>query len=150
MRSAGWLGGWLAGWFLLFFSFFFPPWLVVVTLSTAVPSILDCVLLVVPPIQGGSLSEYALFLQNMAQDKTWGDELTLKAAADEFNVVIHIITSEKENWYLKVSLSVDQLGGCGCKGRVLRGGKWVACWMAVQSGTQLGAGARKARLHHVH
>lgn len=49
------------------------------------------------------MSEFDLFLCNMALDKTWGDELTLKAAADEFGVVIHIITSEKENWYLKVS-----------------------------------------------
>lgn len=49
------------------------------------------------------MSEFDLFLCNMARDKTWGDELTLKAAAEEFGVVIHIITSEKENWYLKVS-----------------------------------------------
>jgi hypothetical protein len=31
---------------------------------------------------------------------TWGDELTLKYCADVFDVVIHVVTSHEENWYL--------------------------------------------------
>lgn len=35
------------------------------------------------------------------RDKTWGDELTLRAAADSFGVEIHVITTEKENYLLQ-------------------------------------------------
>lgn len=36
----------------------------------------------------------------MRRNRTWGDELTMRAAADTFNVRIHVITSEQENYLL--------------------------------------------------
>ena len=35
----------------------------------------------------------------MSRNKTWGDELTIRAVADAYNVNVHVITSENENWY---------------------------------------------------
>jgi len=40
------------------------------------------------------------YLETMEQLCTWGDELTLRAAADVFRVRIHLVTSTSENWYL--------------------------------------------------
>mmetsp|Transcript_60654 Transcript_60654/g.106263 ORF Transcript_60654/g.106263 Transcript_60654/m.106263 type:complete len:86 (-) Transcript_60654:62-319(-) len=36
----------------------------------------------------------------MAMLRTWGDELTLRAAVDVFGVVVHCVTTDKENWLL--------------------------------------------------
>lgn len=47
-----------------------------------------------------SESELETYLAKMAQDRTWGDELTLFAAVQAYGCVAHIITSEAENWYL--------------------------------------------------
>lgn len=40
------------------------------------------------------------WLEEMRKSKTWGDELTLRAAADIFNCTIHVITSNESNWHL--------------------------------------------------
>ena len=39
-------------------------------------------------------------MAGMQTDRTWGDELTLRAAADAFGCVVHVITSTTENWHL--------------------------------------------------
>ena len=41
---------------------------------------------------------WAAYIAKMALDGTWGDELTIRACADTFNVGVHVITSDKENW----------------------------------------------------
>jgi len=40
------------------------------------------------------------YLAQMAKKRTWGDELTLRAATDCFNRKVHVITTEERNWYL--------------------------------------------------
>ena len=37
----------------------------------------------------------------MSRLTTWGDELTLRAAAEELCMTVHVLTSETENYYLK-------------------------------------------------
>ena len=39
-------------------------------------------------------------MKRMARDRTWGDELTLRAAVEAFGCVAHVVTSEAQNWYL--------------------------------------------------
>jgi len=48
----------------------------------------------------GDEREWQSYLRNMAQECCWGDELTLSAAADAMGVVIHVVTTEHENWLL--------------------------------------------------
>ena len=45
--------------------------------------------------------ELDAYLATMAMPRTWGDELTLRAAADAFGVSVHVITSTETNWYLR-------------------------------------------------
>lgn len=40
------------------------------------------------------------YLEGMGKLGTWGDELTLRAASDNFGCVIRCITSEADNWYI--------------------------------------------------
>jgi len=42
----------------------------------------------------------AEYLQRMSTTKTWGDELTLRAACDAYGVEIHLITTEQEHWHI--------------------------------------------------
>lgn len=44
--------------------------------------------------------EWEKYLSDMGNLRTWGDELTLRAAADAFKVRIHLITSSDQMWYL--------------------------------------------------
>ena len=44
--------------------------------------------------------EYSTYLRDMARSRTWGDELTLRAAVEAFGCVAHVVTSESANWYL--------------------------------------------------
>ena len=41
------------------------------------------------------------YVARMSCNGTWGDELTLRAIAEEFHVVISVITSSTSNWYLR-------------------------------------------------
>ncbi len=44
--------------------------------------------------------EFNRYLGSMARNGAWGDEICLKAASNCFNCVIHILTSEKEHYYI--------------------------------------------------
>jgi hypothetical protein len=48
----------------------------------------------------GEAAEWRQYLKRMGGLRTWGDELTLRAAADAFGVVIHVVSTEHENWLL--------------------------------------------------
>ena len=45
--------------------------------------------------------DFEAFVKRMREGRTWGDELTLRAAADMFSCRIHVITSTPENWHLQ-------------------------------------------------
>mmetsp|Transcript_11416 Transcript_11416/g.29112 ORF Transcript_11416/g.29112 Transcript_11416/m.29112 type:complete len:253 (-) Transcript_11416:1135-1893(-) len=47
-----------------------------------------------------SADEFDRFVASMRQSSTWGNELTLRAITDCFGVVVHVVTSTAENWYL--------------------------------------------------
>ena len=51
----------------------------------------------------GDDDEWRRYLAKMATSRTWGDELTLRAACDEYGVVVHVVTTEHENWLLHYS-----------------------------------------------
>lgn len=44
--------------------------------------------------------EFDRYLKDMARNRTWGDELTLRAAVEAYGCEAHVITSEPANWYL--------------------------------------------------
>jgi hypothetical protein len=48
----------------------------------------------------GEEGEWRQYLARMERERVWGDELTLRAAADCFGVVVHVVTTEHENWLL--------------------------------------------------
>ena len=50
-----------------------------------------------PFFTGGEMVRY---LAAMGRDRTWGDELTLRAVCDSFGVVLYIVQSTQENWLL--------------------------------------------------
>ncbi|KAH7620187.1 putative OVARIAN TUMOR DOMAIN-containing deubiquitinating enzyme 11 [Nannochloris sp. 'desiccata'] len=47
---------------------------------------------------GGDFKAWA---QQMVRDRTWGDELTLRAACEAYGVVVNVVTSDSENWFLR-------------------------------------------------
>lgn len=55
-----------------------------------------------------SLGEFETFMRRMSTERTWGDELTLRAAADAFHVTIHVITTERQNWHLRYEPEGDK------------------------------------------
>ena len=46
--------------------------------------------------------DFEVYLDKMAQDRTWGDHVTLKAAADYYGMVLNLLTSYKDAAYIKV------------------------------------------------
>eukprot|EP00629_Pelagomonadales_sp_RCC1024_P003837 CAMPEP_0119273302 /NCGR_PEP_ID=MMETSP1329-20130426/9986_1 /TAXON_ID=114041 /ORGANISM="Genus nov. species nov., Strain RCC1024" /LENGTH=259 /DNA_ID=CAMNT_0007273491 /DNA_START=119 /DNA_END=895 /DNA_ORIENTATION=- len=44
--------------------------------------------------------EFRKYLKGMARNKTWGDELTLRAVVEAYGCVAHVVSSEAANWYL--------------------------------------------------
>jgi len=58
--------------------------------------------------------EFDVYLRGMRRPGTWGDELTLRAAADLLDVSAFVVTSEEENWLLKYEPSSD--GGEATRG----------------------------------
>ena len=63
---------------------------------------------------GDDFDEYAT---SMANPRTWGDELTLRACSDAFQCVIHVVQSTAENWYLVYEPRVANEGDGGKEGR---------------------------------
>ena len=55
------------------------------------------------------------YLESMARDGTWGDELTLRALSDALGLVINVITSDFRNWYLQYLPSHEEVGGCAAE-----------------------------------
>ncbi|QDZ20496.1 putative OTU-like cysteine protease [Chloropicon primus] len=49
----------------------------------------------------GGRKDFKRYIYNMRLDKTWGDEMTLCGAANAFECVINVITSESSNWFLQ-------------------------------------------------
>ena len=43
---------------------------------------------------------FAAYCDDMAHDGTWGDELTLAAAADAFGVEVHVVQDTAANWHV--------------------------------------------------
>mmetsp|Transcript_35907 Transcript_35907/g.94423 ORF Transcript_35907/g.94423 Transcript_35907/m.94423 type:complete len:703 (+) Transcript_35907:89-2197(+) len=48
---------------------------------------------------GGDV-DWQQYLAKMALDRTWGDELTLRAASEAYRCQVHVVTTEKQNWLL--------------------------------------------------
>eukprot|EP00656_Telonema_subtile_P050857 TRINITY_DN6699_c0_g1_i5.p2 TRINITY_DN6699_c0_g1~~TRINITY_DN6699_c0_g1_i5.p2 ORF type:complete len:136 (+),score=31.60 TRINITY_DN6699_c0_g1_i5:649-1056(+) len=44
--------------------------------------------------------ELDAYIRRMSKDRTWGDELTMKAAVDAYRATVHVISSNEENWHL--------------------------------------------------
>ncbi|KAG2486732.1 hypothetical protein HYH03_014658 [Edaphochlamys debaryana] len=49
------------------------------------------------------------YVRQMARGGTWGDELTLRATCDAFGIVMHVVTSDVDNWYLTYEPEVRKL-----------------------------------------
>lgn len=49
----------------------------------------------------GDEEEWKAYIQSMSMIRTWGDELTLTAAAKAFNVMVNVISTEEQNWLLR-------------------------------------------------
>jgi len=49
----------------------------------------------------GGQEEFDHYLCQMSLNSTWGDEITLCGAANAFDLVVNVITSESANWYLQ-------------------------------------------------
>lgn len=66
-------------------------------------------------------NEFSSYLKEMGRSRTWGDELTLRAAVEAFGCTAHVVTSEGQNWYLVYTpeapppAEVEQLGQKLCK-----------------------------------
>lgn len=45
-------------------------------------------------------SEFKAYMRDMKRNRTWGDELTLRAVVEAYGCEAHVITSEPANWYL--------------------------------------------------
>jgi len=50
--------------------------------------------------RGFLAEEFESYAEEMSRTGTWGDELTLRAAADCLGITIHVVTSDPENWYI--------------------------------------------------
>jgi hypothetical protein len=60
------------------------------------------------------------FCDDQACAATWGDELTLAAAADAFGVEVHVVQSTEENWHLCYTPEQPQAGGDAAAGKTRR------------------------------
>lgn len=44
---------------------------------------------------------FKIYLRSMTKSGYWGDEMCVRAIADYFRSLVHIVTTERENWYIK-------------------------------------------------
>ena len=56
---------------------------------------------------------WASYLRDMSAKGCWGDELTLRCAADVFNVKVHVLTSEQKNYYIHYDPALHSEKNCG-------------------------------------
>lgn len=54
-----------------------------------------------------SEADFAAYVADMARPGQWGDELTLKAASNVFTCTIHVLTSEREHYYVRYRPDAD-------------------------------------------
>ena len=54
--------------------------------------------------------DFERYCREMSMSRTWGDEFTLRACADSFQVPIHVVQSTVENWYLVYEPSEEFAG----------------------------------------
>ena len=54
------------------------------------------------------------YLAHMARDAEWGDELTLKAFGEQYQIVVHVIVSTGKHWYNKYEPAVARDHGAEC------------------------------------
>lgn len=47
-----------------------------------------------------SAAAFGAYLKGIRADATWGDELTLRAVVEAYRCIVHVVTSEKKNFYL--------------------------------------------------
>jgi OTU-like cysteine protease len=45
--------------------------------------------------------DFKAWAKQMSRDRTWGDELTLRAACEAYGIVVNVVTSDSENWFLR-------------------------------------------------
>lgn len=45
--------------------------------------------------------DFALYLKEMSRAGSWGDELTLRAIAESFQIMISVISSASSNWFIR-------------------------------------------------
>jgi len=55
----------------------------------------------------GDDGEWAEYLSKMSVTRTWGDELTLRAASEAYGCAVHVVTTEPENWLLHYGSCAD-------------------------------------------
>ena len=56
------------------------------------------------PFVDGEFDDY---LRDMRRDRNWGDELSLRAAADCFSVGITVVTTDEENYLLHYNVQEE-------------------------------------------
>lgn len=59
------------------------------------------------PFLGEDFSKY---ISAMARPGTWGDELSLRAACESFQIMISVITSERSNWFVRYTPKISPRG----------------------------------------
>ena len=65
--------------------------------------------------------DYALYVRDMSRQTTWGDHITLQAAADTYGVAMCVISSYKDNFVIEIQPKVKR------SERVL----WISFWAEV-------------------
>lgn len=59
------------------------------------------------------------YVSDMSRNRTWGDELTMRAVVEAYGCKVHLITSEPANWYM---VYTDENGDHKVTGRMPRDG----------------------------
>jgi len=62
----------------------------------------------------GDDNDWNTYLSKMGMNGCWGDELTLRAASDAYSCVVHIVSSEHENWLLHYGADGAPAGAREC------------------------------------
>lgn len=61
----------------------------------------DCLRRRRPQFEAFLGEEFGAYAREMARQGVWGDELTLRAAAEAFGVCINVVTSDAANWFMR-------------------------------------------------